>query len=158
VALDRALARGGLSLADVDLKEVPFPDMLPALANRSLDAAISIEPFLSVGQGRGVFGVFHGLGDFYPDQQIAVLLYAPQFAAQPDVAGRFMVAYLRGLRAFDDAFFRDVGRDEVVDTLARRQLALRVLRFETLGTSSLLRLGDATLELLEFLTHGHGGK
>jgi NitT/TauT family transport system substrate-binding protein len=103
----------------VDLQEVPFPDMLPALANRSLDAAITLEPFLALGLARNVFGVFHPVGDFYPNQQIAVLLYAPQFAAQTDVASRFMVAYLRGLRAFDDAFNREVGRDEVVDVLAR---------------------------------------
>ena len=119
VQIDRALARGGLSLADVDLKEVPFPDMLPALANRSLDLAITIEPFLSIGQARGAFGLFRPVGDFYPDQQIAVLLYAPHFVAQRDAASRFMVAYLRGLRDFDDAFSRDFGRSEVVDVLAR---------------------------------------
>src|SRR4051794_26073436 len=46
IQLDRALARGGLTLNDVSLQEVPFPDMLPALANRSLDAGITLEPFL----------------------------------------------------------------------------------------------------------------
>jgi NitT/TauT family transport system substrate-binding protein len=117
--IDRALARGGLTLADIDLKEVPFPDMLPALANRSLDLAITIEPFLSVGQSRGAFGLFRPVGDFYPDQQVAVLLYAPHFVVQRDAATRFMHAYLRGLRDFDDAFTRDVGRGEVVEILAR---------------------------------------
>jgi ABC-type nitrate/sulfonate/bicarbonate transport system substrate-binding protein len=119
IQLDRALARGGLTLADVDLQEVPFPDMLPALANRSLDAGITLEPFLALGLARGVFEVFHPVGDFYPDQQIAVLLYSPQFAAQSDVANRFMVAYLHGLRDFADAFYRDVNRDQIVDILAR---------------------------------------
>jgi NitT/TauT family transport system substrate-binding protein len=119
IQLDRALARGGLTLADVNLQEVPFPDMLPALANRSLDAGITLEPFLALGLARGVFEVFHPVGDFYPDQQIAVLLYSPQFAAQTDAASRFMVAYLRGLRDFADAFYRDVGREQVVDVLAR---------------------------------------
>lgn len=119
VQLARALALGGLSLADVDLREVPFPDMTAALANRSLDLAITIEPFLALGQARGVFEVFRYAGDYYPDQQIAVLLYAPHFAEQPDVARRFMVAYLKGLREFDDAFSRGIGREAVVDVLVR---------------------------------------
>src|SRR5215212_760435 len=119
IQLDRALALGGLTLADVDLKEVPFPDMLSSLANRNLDAAIVIEPFLALGLARGAFEVFKPVGDFYPDHQIAVLLYSPQFAAQREPAQRFMVAYLRGLRDFDDAFYRDRGRAEVVDILAR---------------------------------------
>jgi NitT/TauT family transport system substrate-binding protein len=148
VALDRALTRGGLSLADVDLKEVPFPDMLPALANRSLDAAISIEPFLSVGQGRGVFGVFHGVGDFYPDQQIAVLLYAPQFVGQRDAANRFMIAYLRGLRDFDDAFSRDVGRAGVVDILARNTVVREPAAYATLLPHRVDRNGQVNRESL----------
>src|SRR5579875_2070011 len=119
VQLARALALGGLTLADIDLREVPFPDMTTALANRSLDLAITIEPFLALGQARGGFEVFRYAGDYYPDQQIAVLLYAPHFAEQPDVARRFMVAYLKGLREFDDAFARGIGRAAVVDVLAR---------------------------------------
>jgi ABC-type nitrate/sulfonate/bicarbonate transport system substrate-binding protein len=119
IQLDRALARGGLTLADVNLQEVPFPDMLPALANGSLDAGITLEPFLALGQARNAFEVFHPVGDFYPDQQIAVLLYSPQFAGQTDAASRFMVAYLRGLRDFADAFYRDVNREQIVDVLAR---------------------------------------
>jgi NitT/TauT family transport system substrate-binding protein len=119
IQLDRALARGGLTLADVDMREVPFPDMLPALANRSLDLAITIEPFLTLGLVRGEYQVFRPVGDFYPDHQVAVLLYSPQFAAQTDAARRFMVAYLQGLRDFDDAFAHDEGRAAVVATLTQ---------------------------------------
>ena len=119
IQLDRALARAGLTLADVDLKEVPFPDMVAGFTNGSLDLGITIEPFLALGRARGVFDEFRPVGDFYPDHQVAVLLYAPPFAAQRDAANRFMVAYLRGLRAFDDAFYRDIGRDEVVEILTR---------------------------------------
>src|SRR5579884_4423283 len=119
IEIDRALSRGGLSFADVDLREVPFPDMVPALANHTLDLAIEIEPFLALGAARDALQVFRPVGDFYPDQQVAVLLYSPQFAAQRDPAQRFMVAYLHGLRDFDDAFYHDRGRAEVVDILTR---------------------------------------
>src|SRR5262245_48366326 len=114
IQLEHALARGNLTLADVDVQVVPFPDMTQALANRSLDLAITIEPFLTLGVVHGDYQVFRPVGDFYPDQQVAVLLYGPQFAAQGDAPRRFMVAYLQGLRDFDDAFARGQGRDAVV--------------------------------------------
>src|SRR5438067_565784 len=122
IQLDRALARGGLTIADIDLKEMPFPAMVAALATGSVDAAIEIEPFIALGRARGAFEICRPVGDFCPDHQVAVLLFSPQFAAQRDVAQRFMVAYLRGLRDFDDAFYRDRGRAEVVDILSRNKV------------------------------------
>ncbi len=160
IQLARALSRGGLTLADVDMQEVPFPDMLAALANRSLDAAITLEPFLSLGRARGVLEVFHPVGDFYPDQQIAVLLYAPQFAAQIDAAGRFMVAYLRGLRDFNDAFYRDVGREGVVEILARNTVVQDRALYATMIPHRVDRNGQVNREGLAadldwYAAHGY---
>ncbi|HZS01575.1 MAG TPA: ABC transporter substrate-binding protein [Chloroflexota bacterium] len=160
IQLDRALARGGLTLADVDLQEVPFPDMLPALANRSLDAGITLEPFLALGLARGVFEVFHPVGDFYPDQQIAVLLYSPQFAAQTDAANRFMVAYLRGLRDFADAFYRDVNREQIVDILARNTVVQDRSLYATMVPHQVDRNGQVNRESLAadldwYAAHGY---
>jgi ABC-type nitrate/sulfonate/bicarbonate transport system substrate-binding protein len=160
IQLDRALARGGLTLADVDVKEVPFPDMLPSLVNRNLDAAIVIEPFLALGLARGAFEVFKPVGDFYPDHQIAVLLYSPQFAAQREPAQRFMVAYLRGLRDFDDAFYRDRGRAEVVDILARNTVVRDAALYAAMVPHRVDRNGQMNRESLAadlswYASHGY---
>jgi ABC-type nitrate/sulfonate/bicarbonate transport system substrate-binding protein len=160
IQLDRALARGGLTLADVDLKEVPFPEMVPALANRSLDLAIEIEPFLALGIARGAFAVFQPVGEFYPDHQVAVLLYAPQFAAQGDAARRFMVAYLRGLRDFDDAFYHDRGRADVVEILARNTVVRDAALYAAMVPHRVDRNGQVNRESLAadldwYAAHGY---
>ena len=46
--------------------------------------------------------------------------------------------------------------EQKVEPLARRQLALGVLRLDALLAAALLRLGDPALEELELVSHGHG--
>lgn len=75
---------------------------------------------LSAGVDRGVAATWEAgrssvaYGGVY---QAAVLLFSERFAAQPEAARRFMVAYLRGVRAYNDAFTRGEGRAEVVRIL-----------------------------------------
>ena len=105
VALATALKRGGLTLQDVDFSQMAFPDMVVAFQNKAIDGGIVIEPFVSriVSQGTGVrwkgnYDIFGG------NQQIAVIVYGEQFAARSDVAQRWMNAYIRGMRDYNDAF------------------------------------------------------
>ena len=46
--------------------------------------------------------------------------------------------------------------EQEVEPLARRQLALGVLRLDALLAAALLRFGDPPLEQLELVSHGHG--
>jgi NitT/TauT family transport system substrate-binding protein len=56
----------------------------------------------------------------YLDQQVAVLLYGPDFVnKRADVARRFMVAYLKGVRDYDNAFGKNIGRAEIVAILSK---------------------------------------
>jgi NitT/TauT family transport system substrate-binding protein len=116
------VADGGLSLSDVRVDEVPFPDMLPAIANRSIDAAVAVEPFLTLLVQRGLGVVSRWDYEVNPDHQVAVVLYGPAFGReQPDVARRWMVAYLRGVRYFNDAFVRGdaAARERTIDALTK---------------------------------------
>jgi hypothetical protein len=45
-----------------------------------------------------------------------------------------------------------------VQSLARRELPLVVLRFDTLSASALLRLGASPFEQVELITHCHRGE
>ncbi|MBV9119632.1 MAG: ABC transporter substrate-binding protein, partial [Chloroflexi bacterium] len=47
-----ALAKGGLKLTDVSFQTVNFPTSITALANKSLDAALLPEPFVSVAEAQ----------------------------------------------------------------------------------------------------------
>ena len=84
ITLDRALQKGGLTLDDVEIVDLRFPDMTPALANGAVDAALHVEPGVALGVEQGVFGVFKWMDEIYPDQQFNAVLYAPQFAANTD--------------------------------------------------------------------------
>jgi NitT/TauT family transport system substrate-binding protein len=122
VAMVTWLQRSGLSMNDVEPVEMGFPDQIPAMGNGSLDATISIEPFLTriVDTGAGV--VYQRTDELIPGYQVAEVFYSGQFMrAQPEIARRFMVAYLRGVRYYNDGF--DGGdaakRQETVAILTR---------------------------------------
>lgn len=114
------LGRGGLTVDDVDLTALGYPEMLAGLANRALDAALLIEPTLSAAVTRGLAATWEpgrasiAFGGAY---QSSLLFYSPPFIAQTDLARRFMVAYLRGVRHYNDAFIRGEGRADVVRVL-----------------------------------------
>ncbi|HVA24856.1 MAG TPA: ABC transporter substrate-binding protein [Chloroflexota bacterium] len=116
------LDQAKLTTKDVDLTHLAFPDMLPALANKSIDGAFEIEPFLTNALSKGL-GVLYQRSDKYaPNQQVAVLLLSPGFAAQQDVAERFMSAYLKGICLYDQGFEKNdpAARAQVIDILSRR--------------------------------------
>jgi ABC-type nitrate/sulfonate/bicarbonate transport system substrate-binding protein len=115
------LLRGcGLALADTESVLMTFGDMLPAFRNRAIDAAFMIEPGLTVGTEEGYFTLYKSSDEVYPNQQGGVLLYSPQFIAnQQPAAQRFMVAYLQGVRDYNDAFVKNINKADIVAILAR---------------------------------------
>jgi NitT/TauT family transport system substrate-binding protein len=118
--LGYALEGRGMSLADLDIVDIAIPETNAALANRNLDAGMQIEPQLSLGVANGTYSVLQRADELYPDQQSAFVLYAAEFArSQPEAGRRWMVAYLRGVRDYMDAFTRDRDRDAVAAILAR---------------------------------------
>ncbi len=125
------VAEGGLTLSDVRVDELPFPDMLPALANGSIDAAAPVEPFITFMGQRGLGVVWRWDYDVNPDHQIGVIIYAPAFSSdRPEVAQRWMVAYLRGLRYFNDGFVRG-------DAAARERAAEVLMKWTAIQDRSL---------------------
>jgi NitT/TauT family transport system substrate-binding protein len=120
IELVKALERGGLTLADVNLTIMSFPDMIAAFANRAVDAGVVIEPFVSSIEAQGTAVRWRGVSEFYGNHQVAAVVYGPSLVEErPEVGRRFMVAYLRGLRAYNDAFGpKRQGRDAVIQALA----------------------------------------
>src|SRR5581483_2343997 len=96
-----------------------FPDMNAALANRGVDFAWQIEPLTTLGAERGVGVKFIDGAELYPNQQLAALFYSPDFAQHAEAAQRFMLAYVRALRDYNDAFAKGIGRAEIAQILAR---------------------------------------
>jgi NitT/TauT family transport system substrate-binding protein len=115
-----ALARAGLRTEDAELVELSFPDMIPAFANQAIDVAVQAEPAAARAVSRGVAVKWREMADVRPGVQFTVVLYSPQFAQETDAARRWMVAYLRGVRDYNDAFKKNQGRAEVVAILTRQ--------------------------------------
>ena len=120
VLLQRSLQTANMTTRELDIVQLAFPDMVPAFGNQNIDASILIEPFVTAAVERGVAVKWPGSETAYPDQQVAVLLYGQQFIQEkPDVARRFMVAYIRGVRDYNDAFVKKdaARRQEVIGIL-----------------------------------------
>ncbi len=119
--MEKQLQQAGLGLDDLTLTTLSFPDILTGLGNDAVDAAFQVEPFITLGEQRGVSDCWRPTSDLEPNFQIAVLLYGPTFAEErADVGRRFMVAYLRAIRDYYRAFFGDgEGRAELLDIIAR---------------------------------------
>jgi len=121
ILVDQALRKGGLTLADAEINELTFPDINPALANKAVDVALQIDPLLTLGEAQGILVPWKRAVDIYPGQQIGAIMYGPRVAEIGQNAGkRFMVAYVKGLRDYNDAFGpRRQNRAEVVAILTK---------------------------------------
>jgi NitT/TauT family transport system substrate-binding protein len=121
--LARALEPTGLTLKDVEIVAIPYPDMEAALVNKAVDAAISIEPFVTLYQDRGVASLLMRGGDIPAlsgGWQVAVVLYNENWAQKnPRAANEFMAIYLRGAREFESAMNRGPNRASMIDLLIR---------------------------------------
>lgn len=120
IATEKFLQKGGLSLADIKLITLAYSDMNIALTNKSVDATVQIEPFVSAAVSNNIAVRVAGSDEVYPNQQSAVMMYSPVFMEKhPDKAKGFMVAYVKGLRDYNDAFEKNIKRSEIVAILAK---------------------------------------
>jgi NitT/TauT family transport system substrate-binding protein len=103
-ALNAVLKEGGLRYSDVNVVYLGFPEHLAAYSNKAIDASITNEPTMTEIIKDGLAIRVAGNDITYPNQQTAVVFYAENFINhRHDVAQRFMHAYLRGVRAYNDA-------------------------------------------------------
>ncbi|SIT75737.1 NitT/TauT family transport system substrate-binding protein [Edaphobacillus lindanitolerans] len=118
---DMMLEHAGLTEEDVEFVLIAdFGSMLGAIDSGSVDAALNIEPLITQGVENGMHQRFLDATDYAPESQIAMVLGSPQFMTQEkEISLRFMLAYLKGLRDYNDAFFKDEGKDEVIDIMVK---------------------------------------
>jgi len=101
-SLNEALKKAGLKFADVNVVYMGFPEMLAAFKNKGIDACITNEPTVTRAI-QGGFAVRGSKDTIYPGQQTAVVLFSDEFIKQRAVAQKFMNAYIRALRDYNDA-------------------------------------------------------
>lgn len=115
-----ALAQCNLTVKDVELVVMTFPDIVAAYANKAIDAAFQAEPTLTRAVEEGLAVPWKASSELYGGvAQTAVLIFSEPFAKNVEAGKRFMVAYLKGLRDYNDSFVKNKGRKEVVDILVK---------------------------------------
>jgi NitT/TauT family transport system substrate-binding protein len=120
--LNAILKSAGLKYSDVETVNMPFPDHVAALGNKGVDASASVEPGPTIAIKNGFAVLVKADDEIIPNHQIAVLLYSENFGKKPEVAKKFMRAYLKGVRFYNGALKdgRMIGpnADEVIAILA----------------------------------------
>jgi NitT/TauT family transport system substrate-binding protein len=102
--LNMLLKSVGLRYGDVETINLPFPDHVIAFKNKSVDAAASVEPAPTIAIHNGDAVLVRSDDEILPYHQVAVLLYAEDFALRrTDAARRFMRAYVRAVRFYNGA-------------------------------------------------------
>jgi NitT/TauT family transport system substrate-binding protein len=123
--VDDALRTDGLTLADVQVQQLSFPDSLAALRGGSLAASFLIEPFITLGRQQGVLDVLISSEKVAPGREITEVFYAAGFAQNRDAANNFMAAYLQGVRDYVDTFFRNRGDRSLAVSQMVQRLAVK---------------------------------
>ena len=103
VTLADIAKRAGLAPTDIENLTLPFPDHITAMQNGAVDGAIDSEPTASVALKRGLAVSQIRDDEVVPDHSIGQLLFSEGFAARTEPARRFVKAYLRAARFYNDA-------------------------------------------------------
>jgi ABC-type nitrate/sulfonate/bicarbonate transport system substrate-binding protein len=118
--LDQVLRRDGLTIKDVQVKIMPFPDMVPALESGAIDAGILTEPFPTLAEDRGV-GV-RPLARPAGAKAIpitAAFWNAEWAKANADLAHKVMLGYLRAARDLAADGGRGWSEDRNIDLMVK---------------------------------------
>ena len=101
--LNAALAKGGVGFDAVDKVYMSFPQLGIAFKNKALDAALITEPNASEPIRSGDAVKFKRGDEIYPNQALAVILYGPSLMKDRELGQRFMNAYVKAVRVYNDA-------------------------------------------------------
>jgi NitT/TauT family transport system substrate-binding protein len=151
VGLDRFLRTGGIGSRDTELTLLPFPDMPAAMTSGAIDGAITIEPFLTRIEADGSGVVLAREDEYYPGHQVGVVYFSDPFATErADVARRFMVAYLKAVRDYNDAFRKGdaARRADVVQALIKHTTVKDPALYERMEMPGLNPDGEVNVDSL----------
>jgi len=101
--MDKILSSVNLTIDNVTLVEdIPSSNQSDALGSGSVDVLFSAEPWLTRNLQGGNASLWMAPKELIPDFQYGVVLYGPNLMTKNQDAGkRFMVAYLKGVRQYN---------------------------------------------------------
>lgn len=123
--LDMVLRKHGMSINNVNLKVLDYPSITAGLLNGSLDGAVELEPFLSQALQSGKVKDASDETELLPTgatsaTQVPIVFSEDFIQKHHATAQAFMTAYMKGVRAYNDAFFKKINKDNVVTILSQQ--------------------------------------
>jgi NitT/TauT family transport system substrate-binding protein len=155
--LEQALKRDGLGLKDVQIKIMPFPDMVPALESGAVEAAILTEPFPTLAEERGVAIRPLPRPAGAKATPITAIFWNKDWAAKnPDLAHKVMLAYLKAARdlALDNGWKQERNIDLMVKYTGAKAEVIRRARAHVLDPN--LGMDPVVLDSMQRLSQEYG--
>jgi NitT/TauT family transport system substrate-binding protein len=148
LALVRALRAAGLGLSDINLVVMPFPQINGAFGSKTLDAGYQVEPLVAAAVAKKLAVRWRGLDEMWPNVQNVFLVASEKFAARTDVGQAWMVAYLRGVRDYNDAIFKGRDREGVIRILSESTPVKERSTYDTMVMPGIHPDGEVNVESL----------
>jgi NitT/TauT family transport system substrate-binding protein len=137
--IGKVLETAGLSLADVEIKVIPFTQMAIALKNGAVDAALLIPPFTYQTRDQGLGVMFIDPDDYQKPQPVALavnILNTDWASKNQQAAKDYFVAYIKGVRAYCQAVHGGSSRKEMIDLLVKAKIEPRQEALEAFAWQS----------------------
>jgi NitT/TauT family transport system substrate-binding protein len=100
--LFRSLAVGNLTKNDIETVDMDFPTTVSAFQNGAIDAGVLTEPYLTQARNSGSAVVLVPAQDYMPGWPMP-LYYGPAILDKdPELGRRFMVAFLQGVKQYNE--------------------------------------------------------
>ena len=113
----------GMTLADVNVKQLAFPQMAPALASKALDVALMVAPFGDRAAAQGIAEPWidpeEGFLKVLPMTSLAYMASADWIRQNREIAGKVVRALVRAGRDYCQAYHHGSNRGEMLDMMTR---------------------------------------
>lgn len=122
-ALDVTLRTYGLTLDDVLIEDIDSVLLADSLTNGAIDATYAVEPLITRLVEAGAGELWIGANDVMPGTSYGFIAFGRNMLDNPELGERFMIAYLRGSRQYNEGKTeRNLDILEKVTTLDRTLL------------------------------------
>jgi NitT/TauT family transport system substrate-binding protein len=118
----KTLQSAGMTLADVQVKFLPFSEQPAALATGAIDLALMVSPLQDATADKGIAFRFLNTDKYITPRPMAASVLEMNrdwAAAHPDAAKAFVAATIRATRYYCEAFHHGSNRADVVRILAK---------------------------------------
>jgi NitT/TauT family transport system substrate-binding protein len=119
VTIGKLLEGSGVKESDIRLTNMTFADIFAGLGTGRVEVGVLVEPLVTQSIEKGVAALWKRSDEVYPGQQYGGLMYGPGIIQRADVARRFMVAYLKGVRFYNDALSGKAPREQLTEILVK---------------------------------------